>query len=157
MNKNNRYGFDENVEIDYMDIYQDALDKKKAAEEAARQEEIHDDAVDLIVDKIIDFFRYFEERGVMGYVDEAWAARQIILSLSESGHVPPELILDAAYKLTPNLYLRLDDNLKPTKRRFIVTKLIQYLEKSIHNPQNYTQNLAFEPLPNVPTVAESNE
>lgn len=158
MNKNKYYGFDEDVEIDYMDIFIDACDKKKAVEEAARQEEIHDNAVDLIVDKIINFFRYFEDRGVMGYVDEAAAVKQIIFSLTEVGHVPPSLLLDAAYALVSKLNLRLDTALlKTTKRRDIVNKLIRYLENSRPNPQINPQTLEFEyPLPNVPTSVESN-
>ena len=153
MNKNKYYDFDENFEIDYMDIYQDALDKKKAVEEAARQEEMHDAVVYLIVDKINNFFRYFEDRDVMEYVDEAFAAKHILLSLAESGHVPPELILDAAYKLESNIYLRVDTSSTSTiKRKHIVSKLIRYLENGRSNPQN----LEFEPLPNVPTSVESN-
>lgn len=158
MNKNEYYGFDEDFEIYCASIYADACNKKEAAEEAARQEEIHDDAVDLIVDKIVNFFRYFEDRGVMGYVDEAVAAKQIILSLTEDGHVPPSLLLDAAYSLVSKLNLRLDTALlKTTKRRDIVNKLIRYLENSRPNPQINPQTLEFEyPLPNVPTSVESN-
>ena len=153
MNKNKYYNIDEDFEIDYMDIYQDALDKKKSIEEAARQEEIHDAVVYLIVDKINNFFRYFEDRDVMEYVDEAFAAKQILLSLAESGHVPPELILDAAYKLESNIYLRVDtSSLSTIKRKHIVSKLIRYLENDRSNPQN----LEFEPLPNVPTSVEPN-
>ena len=153
MNKNKYFSIDEDFEIDYMDIYQDALDKKKSIEEAARQEEIHDAVVYLIVDKINNFFRYFEDRDVMEYVDEAFAAKQILLSLAESGHVPPELILDAAYKLESNIYLRVDtSSLSTIKRKHIVSKLIRYLENGRSNPQN----LEFEPLPNVPTSVEPN-
>lgn len=153
MNKNKYFNIDEDFEIDYMDIYQDALDKKKSIEEAARQEEIHDAVVYLIVDKINNFFRYFEDRDVMEYVDEAFAAKQILLSLAESGHVPPELILDAAYKLESNIYLRVDtSSLSTIKRKHIVSKLIRYLENGRSNPQN----LEFEPLPNVPTSVEPN-
>jgi hypothetical protein len=157
MNKNKYYGFDEDVEIDYTDVFIDAIDKKEAAEKAARQETLHDDAVDLIMDKIVDFFRYFEVREVMEYVNEAFAAKQILLSLTESGHVPPELILDAARKLETNIHLRIGTKLMTsTKRKHIVSKLIQYLENRRLNPQSYTQNLEFEPLPNVPTVVEPN-
>ena len=153
MNKNKYFNIDEDFEIDYMDIYQDALDKKKSIEEAARQEEIHDAVVYLIVDKINNFFRYFEDHDVMEYVDEAFAAKQILLSLAESGHVPPELILDAAYKLESNIYLRVDtSSLSTIKRKHIVSKLIRYLENDRSNPQN----LEFEPLPNVPTSVEPN-
>ena len=159
MNKNKYYNIDENFEIDYMDIYQDALDKKKSIEEAARQEEIHDAVVYLIVDKINNFFRYFEDHDVMEYVDEAFAAKQILLSLAESGHVPPELILDAAYKLDSNIWcndgvpMKMDPKFDTIKRTHIVTKLICYLENSRSNPQT----LEFEyPLPNVPTSVESN-
>lgn len=163
MNKNKHYGFDEDVEIDYMDIFIDACDKRKAVEEEARQEEAHDDAVDLIVDKINNFFRYFEERGVMYYVDEAAAAKQIILSLTESGHVPPSLLLDAAYKLENNIYcndgvpMRTPPKVDSIKRKHIVTKLVRYLENGRPNPQINPQTLEFEyPLPNVPTFVESN-
>ena len=158
MNKNKNYNINEDFEIDYMDIYQDALDKKKSIEEAARQEEIHDAVVYLIVDKINNFFRYFEDREVMEYVDEAAAAKQILLSLAESGHVPPELILDAAYKLESNIYLRVDtSSISTIKRKHIVSKLIRYLENSRPNPQINPQTLEFEyPLPNMPTSVEPN-
>lgn len=156
MNKNEYYGFDEDFEIYCASIYSDACKKKKAAEEAEIQKELHDDAVDLIIDKIVNFFNYFEDRGVMGYVDEAVAAKQIMLSLTEDGHVPPSLLLDAAYALVSKLNLRLDTKLlKTTKRRDIVTILIRYLEHGLFN-KNPVVELEC-PLPNVHTVVEPNE
>jgi len=95
----------------------------------------------------------------MTYVDEAMAAKQILLSLTEDGHVSHELLLDAAYELENNIYcndgvpMRMPPKFDAIKRKHIVAKLIRYLENRRIKP-HYTQNLAFEPLPNVPTSVE---
>jgi hypothetical protein len=149
-NKNKYYGFYEDVEINCEPVYADACNRKKAAENA------HSEAVDLIIHKINNFFRYLEGLDVMDYVDESVAAKEILHSLAEVGNVPKILILDSAYKLSTDMHLR-HYPLESTKRIRIVSKLIRYLENSHPNPQINPQTLEFEyPLPNVPTSVESN-
>ena len=109
MTKNEAYGFDMDFDISAIHVYSDAKDAKEkaeaeAAEEAAR-EAAHADAVEMLSQKVFKFFEYLGYNNtsrraagdnVWDYVNNDYAARQIIRSMFNVGLVPKVLLVDVA-------------------------------------------------------------
>lgn len=95
---NKYFGFDEDWGIPAIDIRIDARDKKKEIEEKLLEKQHHDEAMNIIVGIIYDFFRHLGFQGknedIMSYIDQHAVAERIWDSLGNA-NVPEWLRLEA--------------------------------------------------------------
>lgn len=132
MTINKYFGFDEDMEISAIHVYDAAKEVMDAAKERAEKEAARSDAIGIITEKIYRFFEYLgykdtqhcSARGsVWEYVDTKMAAKQILTSLKKVGRVPDELIYDAAADI--------ENNSGDTIAKTIAIELQNYIAKNV--------------------------